>query len=214
MRSTIKYVCKGVATMRFFVAVFLVLTMFSSGPVTLGQNPPRRTTQTSASKAQEAKSDTIKICQGVPIPDGYVVVAYLTSAACPHGAYLLRKQSNYESSLAVNGDSRQTAAQTSGGKAPVSPGNPNRSIRHQPERILARDNKSTSQTNPSVGTSSSQIASSVTRPRVVAGNSKIRGRLKTPQRCLRSQILQRRKRLFLTIRANHKTMNPYRDRLP
>src|ERR1043165_2135858 len=101
MRSTIRDNVKGVATMKFFVAVFLVLTMFSSGAVTLGQNPPRRTTQTSAQKSerpQAPKSDTIKICQGVPFPDGYVVVAYMTSAACPHGAYLLRKQDNYESS--------------------------------------------------------------------------------------------------------------------
>src|SRR4249920_386222 len=112
MRSTIKYDFKGVATMRFFVAVFLVLTTFSSGAVTLGQNPPRRTTQTPAQKPQQSKSDTIKICQGVPIPDGYVVVAYMTSATCDHGAYLLKKQNNYESSLAVNGDSRQTADQT------------------------------------------------------------------------------------------------------
>ena len=96
MRSTIKYDFKGVATMRFFVAVFLVLTMFSSGAVTLGQNPPRRATDKSAPKSSQSKSETIKICQGVPIPDGYVVVAYLTSAACPHGAYLLRKQNDYE----------------------------------------------------------------------------------------------------------------------
>ena len=112
MRSTFKYDFKGVAIMKFFVAVFLVLTTFSSGAVTLGQNPPRRTPDNSASKSAQSKSDTIKICQGVPIPDGYVVVAYLTSAACPHGAYLLRKQNDYESSLAVNGDSRQTAPKT------------------------------------------------------------------------------------------------------
>jgi VWFA-related protein len=171
MRSTIKYVCKGVATMRFFVAVFLVLTTFSSGAVTLGQNPPRRTTQTSASKAEQSKGDTIKICQGVPMPDGYVVVAYLTSAACPHGAYLLRKQNNYESSLAVNGDSRQTADQTTGGKTSISPGKPNRSNSPSTGTSSARDNRSTSPANPSLGTSSPQIASSVTRPRVVAGNS-------------------------------------------
>src|SRR5205809_3818546 len=117
MRSTIKYDFKGVATMRFFVAVFLVLTMFSSGAVTLGQNPPRRTTDKSAQPAQspqptQPKADTIKICQGVPIPDGYVVVAYLTSTACEHGAYLLKKQNGYESSLAVNGDARQPVDQT------------------------------------------------------------------------------------------------------
>jgi len=115
MRSTIKYIFKGVATMKFFVAVFLVLTMFSSGAVTLGQNPPRRTTQSSAPKP---KSDTIRICQGIPIPDGYIVIAYLTSAACPHGAYLLKKQNDYESSLAVNGGT-QTADDSAGATKPA-----------------------------------------------------------------------------------------------
>src|SRR6185503_11419762 len=98
MRSTNRDSVKGVATMQFFVAVLLVLTMFSSGAVTLGQNPPGRTADKSASKSQDKKSDTIKICQGIPIPEGYVVVAYLTSAACPHGAYLLKRQNDYESS--------------------------------------------------------------------------------------------------------------------
>lgn len=44
------------------------------------------------------------------MPDGYVIIAYMTSAACPHGAYLLKKQDAYESSLAVNGSPRQPAA--------------------------------------------------------------------------------------------------------
>ena len=171
MPATIEYIFKGVATMRFFVAFFLVLTMFSSGAVTLGQNPPRRTTQTSAPPSQQtqqqSKSDTIKICQGVPMPDGYVVVAYLTSAACPHGAYLLRKQNNYESSLSVNGDARGTdqssksAASNSAGSY-IRPNSPSTGPGAGPA-------KSTS--TPSTGTSS-QVASSVTRPRVVASSSK------------------------------------------
>ena len=169
MRSTIKYGFKGVATMKFFVAVFLVLTTFSSGAVTLGQNPPRRTAQTSAPQSQDSKSDTIKICQGVPMPDGYVVVAYMTSAACPHGAYLLRKQNNYESSLAVNGDSRGATDQTSSGKPSNSAGNNSRSNSPSTGPGSGRS-KSTS--NPSTGASSSQVASSVTRPRIVASNSK------------------------------------------
>src|ERR1043166_3306325 len=108
MRSTIRDNVKGVATMKFLVAVFLVLAMFSSGAVTLGQNPPQRTTQNSAPKPQ---NDTIRICQGVPLPDGYVIVAYMTSAACPTGAYLLKKQEQYEASLAINDGGRPTAAE-------------------------------------------------------------------------------------------------------
>src|ERR1041385_5293729 len=171
MRSTIKYVFKGVATMKFFVAVFLVLTTFSSGAVTLGQNPPRRTTQTSAPQSQpQAKSDTIKICQGVPFPDGYVVVAYMTSAACPHGAYLLKRQNNYENSLAVNGDSRGSNDQSSGVKTSSAAGNNARS--NLPSNG-ASAGRGKSNSNPSTAASSSPGATSATRPRVVSSRSKI-----------------------------------------
>jgi len=159
--------------MKFFVAVFLVLTMFSSGAVTLGQNPPRRTTEKSAPKREQSKSDTIRICQGVPIPDGYVVVAYMTSTACPHGAYLLKKQNDYESSLAVNGDSRRAANQTSGAKPSTSVDNTNRSSSPSTGTNSPRDNKSTSQASSSLSAASpSQVASSATRPRVVASSAK------------------------------------------
>ena len=97
--------------MKFFVAFLLVLTTFNSGAVTQGQTPPRRAKQTAVSKP---RSETVKICQGVPIPEGYVVIAYMTSSACPHGAYILKKQDDYESSLAVNGSARQPVAESAG----------------------------------------------------------------------------------------------------
>jgi VWFA-related protein len=90
--------------MKFFVAFLLVLTTFSSGTVTQGQTTPQRAKQ---SAAEKPRSGTLRICQGVPIPEGYVIIAYMTSAACPHGAYVLKKQDDYESSLAVNGSARQ-----------------------------------------------------------------------------------------------------------
>src|SRR6266436_252040 len=88
---------RGVATMKFFVAFLVVLTTLISG-VTRGQSPSRKSNQTTAGKQG---SETLRICQGVPIPDGYVIIAYMTSAACPHGAYIVKKQNDYESSLAV-----------------------------------------------------------------------------------------------------------------
>ena len=91
--------------MKSFVAFLLVLTTFYSG-VTRGQSPSRTANQRAGSQPRSA---TLRICQGVPIPDGYVIIAYMTSTACPHGAYLLKKQSDYESSLAVNGDDRASA---------------------------------------------------------------------------------------------------------
>ena len=88
--------------MKSYVAGLLVLA-FSSGIITQGQTPPRAGNKA----ANKPRSDTMKICQGVPVPEGYVIVAYLTSAVCPHGAYILKKQDQYESSLAINGDARQ-----------------------------------------------------------------------------------------------------------
>ncbi len=96
--------------MKFSVAFFLALTTFTSGLVVQGQTPSRRGNQDTVTKP---RNDTLKVCQGVPIPEGYVIIAYMTSAACPHGAYLLKKQNDYESSLAVNRDARQTAEKTS-----------------------------------------------------------------------------------------------------
>src|SRR5215470_708666 len=95
--------------MKSSVAFFLALTIFTSGAVS-GQSPSRRGTQGPAS---QPRNDTLKVCQGVPIPDGYVIIAYMTSTACPHGAYLLKKQNDYESSLSVNGDAKQSANSSS-----------------------------------------------------------------------------------------------------
>jgi VWFA-related protein len=51
-------------------------------------------------QVSKPQSETLKICQGVPIPAGYVIVAYMTSSACAHGAYVLKKQDAYSESLA------------------------------------------------------------------------------------------------------------------
>jgi VWFA-related protein len=161
--------------MKFFVAVFLVLTMFSSGAVTLGQNPPRRTTQSSAPKPPQPKSETLKICQGIPIPDGYIVIAYLTSAACPHGAYLLKKQNDYESSLAVNGD-RPAVDDASASTKPAA-SKPTTTSR-QASRVTSpangkspRNTRTPSQSPAGVGGSEpAQTASSTTRPRRVSSS--------------------------------------------
>jgi len=76
--------------MRPFVAGFLVLATFTSGAFAQSRTPNKTATQ-------RVQSDTIRICQGVPIPDGYVIIGYSTSSACPHGAYVLKKQASYDS---------------------------------------------------------------------------------------------------------------------
>src|SRR2546430_2340226 len=68
--------------MKFCVAFLLLLTTLISG-VTKGQSPSPKSNQSTAGKQ---RNETLRICQGVPIPDGYVIIAYMTSAACPHGA--------------------------------------------------------------------------------------------------------------------------------
>ena len=65
----------------FFLLVSLLL------PTAAGQ-----TRDQEARKQSPSRSNTLKICQGVALPDGYVIVGYVSSSLCPHGAYLLKKQ--------------------------------------------------------------------------------------------------------------------------
>ena len=67
--------------MKRFVVGFLVLSLITT--IAFGQKTKRGTHAT--------RSSTLRICQGVPIPDGYVIVAYESSSSCPHGAYVLKK---------------------------------------------------------------------------------------------------------------------------
>ena len=52
------------------------------------------------SRSTPVKTDMMTICQGVPVPAGYAIVAYITSSACPHGAYVIKKQDSYSESVA------------------------------------------------------------------------------------------------------------------
>jgi Ca-activated chloride channel homolog len=94
--------------MRPFVAGFLVLATFTSGSFAQSRTPNKTATQ-------RVQSDTIRLCQGVPIPDGYVIIGYLTSSACPHGAYLLKKQASYDSSLAAERTNQLPAGPSNSG---------------------------------------------------------------------------------------------------
>src|SRR5262245_33162877 len=105
--------------MRFHVAFLTFLTVF--GSVAIAQRQPQRQNKSAVNKPP---SETLRICQGVPIPDGYVIVAYMTSSACAHGAYIIKKQANYESSIGVNGaarpagDDSSSSAKSSGAQSP------------------------------------------------------------------------------------------------
>ena len=84
--------------------VCVLLVTMAALLVTLvpAQTSKRGTTKRSANKTQGSptKTDMLTICQGVPVPSGYVIVAYMTTSACPHGAYVIRKQDSYSESVA------------------------------------------------------------------------------------------------------------------
>src|SRR5262245_13413671 len=161
--------------MKSSVAFFLALTTFTSGAVQ-GQTPSRKASQAPVSKP---RSDTLKICQGVPIPDGYVIIAYMTSGACPHGAYLLKKQNDYESSLAVNGTARPSAEKAAdpADKASGTRTKSNNSGRGNSTQPLRSSTSTTRKSSGAVtsgsnqsGNSASASSAGVSRPRRV-GNS-------------------------------------------
>src|SRR5439155_14802581 len=156
--------------MRFSVAFLLVLTTFSSGLIQ-GQTPPRRSNQNAVSKP---RNETFRICQGVPVPDGYIIIAYMTSGACPHGAYLLKKQNDYESSLAVNGSARQPGEQpaesSNSGVSNSSRSNTRSAVLspRKPTRNSKEPGTSQIGTNPTVSDAGS---AAITRPRRVSAQS-------------------------------------------
>jgi Ca-activated chloride channel homolog len=90
------------------VASFFLAVSFVPGAV--GQ------TRDSGAKKQaqrvSSRSGSLQICQGVPLPDGYVIVAYVTTTACPHGAYVLKKKQE-----AVTNPSRGSSSQSPVGQS-------------------------------------------------------------------------------------------------
>src|ERR1044071_6533871 len=71
--------------MKCLAVGFLILSLIPASALGQIKNPEtKRPTSTS-------RSNTLRICQGVPIPDGYTIVAYESSPSCKHGAYVLKK---------------------------------------------------------------------------------------------------------------------------
>src|ERR1044072_4375379 len=156
--------------MKLSVAFLLVLTVL--GSVAVAQRQPQR----QKSAVGKPPGETLRICQGLPIPDGYVIIAYMTSSACAHGAYLLKRQPDYESSLTVN-RVRSPADETG---APASaPANSSRTTAPPGRSFPQTARKSGPRVLPSVEpgnaspasgeNSAATQSSSITRPRRVAG---------------------------------------------
>ena len=87
--------------MKFLVAsLFFLTSVILLAAIAPAQTTHRRASNSTLKKPRDA---TVKICQGLPIPDGYIVTAYMTTSACPHGAYVIKKQdTDSESSVAPN----------------------------------------------------------------------------------------------------------------
>ena len=79
--------------MKCAVAGFLVISLVSVivfGQTTK-QKPRRGASKSGPPATKPAPGKTLKICQGVPIPEGYIIVAYENSSSCPKGAYVIKK---------------------------------------------------------------------------------------------------------------------------
>jgi VWFA-related protein len=139
--------------MKSFVACLIVTILALSGTVAQSQTVRRKVAKNEVSKPG---NDTMKICQGLAIPQGYVIAGFMTSSACPHGAYLLKKQADYESSLSVGrnaptneSESAQTGAVTSA----------------SPSSTYGRRSKgSTARTSKGTGDAPAQLSRTSARP--------------------------------------------------
>jgi VWFA-related protein len=112
--------------MKLFVAFLTVTVLTLTGTVSQSQTTRRKLAKNEVGKPG---NDTMKICQGLAIPQGYVIAGYTTSPVCPHGAYALQKQTDYESSLSIGRNAptsddefAQTAAVASAPSPRTSPG--------------------------------------------------------------------------------------------
>lgn len=106
--------------LRLALSLLSVTTLFVS--MISGQTAKRTTGKRSANKSarnvdKKSRDATLIICQGVPAPAGYAIIAYVTMTSCPHGAYVLKKADPYSESLAARYAKPQQSPTTQGGDA-------------------------------------------------------------------------------------------------
>jgi Ca-activated chloride channel homolog len=70
-----------------FARIYLVVVLVPC--LAFAQNNSQRVRSNTTDDAWDTK---VKICQGLPIPEGYMIVAYQPHAACPQGAFVLQKE--------------------------------------------------------------------------------------------------------------------------
>jgi len=99
--------------LRVVVSLLSVTALFVSiiSAQTAGRKTGKRPTR-NVHAAASSSDGTLIICQGVTVPNGYAIIAYLTSTACPHGAYVLKRQDPYSESVAARYAKGNQAAQS------------------------------------------------------------------------------------------------------
>src|SRR5688572_7260718 len=100
-----------VASVLLCVSLIPVVTPSQTKSQTKRKTVKQSTSQT-GSLQNAPRSWTVKICLGIALPEGYIIVGYETSSACPNGAYLLRKEET---------KSQSSEARTSGPQVPIPP---------------------------------------------------------------------------------------------
>src|SRR5512138_808394 len=97
--------------MKCLVVGALILSLVHS--IAIGQSKKPATKRgTSKTATNASQSNTLRICQGVPVPDGYTIVAYESSSSCPHGAYVLKKDDGSSTSSAPQPATRPRKVET------------------------------------------------------------------------------------------------------
>jgi len=133
--------------MKLFVVCIIVTILTLTGTVAQNQTPRRKIAKNEVSKPG---NNTMTICQGLAIPPGYVIVGYMTSSVCPHGAYALKKQTDYESSLAIGRNAPNNESESAPTSAVTSA---------QPPRTSPRTSKGTpARTSKGTGDAPAQLA--------------------------------------------------------
>lgn len=125
--------------LRVVLSLLSVTTLFVSmisAQTTRRSTGKRPTNNVRGRAANTSRDGTLIICQGVPVPSGYAIIAYLTSTACPHGAYVLKKQDPYSESVAARYAKRNQTTTTQAGDTDAATSN----------------SSGTSQTSPSTAT--------------------------------------------------------------
>ena len=103
--------------MKCLVVGALILSLVHA--IAFGQSKKPPTKRNTSKTSSASQGNTLRICQGVPIPDGYTIVAYESSSLCPHGAYVLKKDDGSSVASAPQPATRPRKVETESVKSSV-----------------------------------------------------------------------------------------------